>query len=403
VGEAEGLRVEAVPRGEIVSRVAGLQAGLKAEGLGLALIRQAADFFYYTGTLADGFLAVPPTGDPLLLARRPQDRLLADPPWPLVFYQDLKELPSILAHRGFAAQDPVGLELDVLPAALYLALREKFFPGRPVKDISPLIRRQRMVKSPYELAQLRRAAAMLDEAMAAVPALLKPGLTELELAAALEHRLRLLGHQGLIRTRTWNLEMFYGHVLSGASGLVSAYTDTPSGGFGLSPAFPQGPSLKKLAPGEPISVDLAGCVNGYAVDMTRMFALGSLPARAWEAFQTVLRLFDVFEAEARPGVAASKLYHRLWEEARTQGLEEFFMGPGADRVKFLGHGVGLELDEYPLLAARFPYPLAADVVLAFEPKFFLPDIGMVGLEDTGRITPEGVEWLTQSPREVIIV
>jgi len=395
--------MEPVPRDEVASRVARLQEGLNREGLALALIRQAADLFYYTGTVADGFLAVPAAGEPLLLARRPQLRLLADPPWPLAFYQDLKEVPALLGNAGFEPQGPVGLELDVLPAALYLVLKEKLFPGRPLKDVSPLIRRQRMVKSAYELGQLRRAAGMLDAAMAAVAGLLKPGLTELELAAALEYRLRLLGHQGLIRSRAWNLEMFYGHVLSGAAGLVAAYTDTPSGGLGLSPAFPQGASLKKLAPGEPISVDLAGCAGGYAADMTRMFALKGLPPRAREAFQVVLRLFGVFEAEARPGVAPGKLYQRLREEARASGLKEFFMGPAGDRVSFLGHGVGLELDEYPFLTARFPHPLEADMVLAFEPKFFLPEIGMVGLEDTGRITPAGVEWLTRSPREIIIV
>jgi Xaa-Pro aminopeptidase len=65
--------------------------------------------------------------------------------------------------------------------------------------------------------------------------------------------------------------------------------------------------------------------------------------------------------------------------------------------------VGLELDEYPFITARFPLPLAADMVLAFEPKFFLPDIGMIGQEDTGRLTSAGVEWLTQSPRGITII
>ena len=403
MAKLEAYLAEPVPREETAARVAGLQAGLAREGLALALIRQNADFFYYTGTLADGWLAVPAGGEPLLLARRPQMRLVAESPWPLAFYQDLKEVPALLVNAGFEAQGPVGLELDVLPATLYLTLKDRLFPGWPLKDVSLMIRRQRMVKSAYELAQLRRAAGMLDAAMAAVPGLLRPGLTELELAAALEHRLRLLGHQGLIRARAWNLEMFFGHVLSGTAGLAAAYTDTPSGGLGLGPAFPQGASLKKLAPGEPVSVDLAGCAGGYAADMTRMFALGALPSRAREAFQAVLRLFAVFEAEARPGAAVGKLCQRLREEARASGFKEFFMGPAGDRVSFLGHGVGLELDEFPFLTARFPYPLEADVVLALEPKFFLPDIGMVGLEDTGRLTPGGVEWLTQGPREIIIV
>lgn len=396
--------MEELPREELSARRSTLRRSLPEAGIALALIRQAADLYYYTGILADGFLALAPDRDPLLLARRPQCRLLAaELPFGLAFYQHLKELAGLLNQAGFAGEGAVGLELDVLPALRYQGFKEKIFPGRPLKDLSPLIRRQRMVKSPYELAQMRRAAQVMDQALAAVPELLKPGVSELEVAAALEYRLRLLGHQGLIRVRNRELEMFYGHVLSGVSGLQAAYIDTPSGGAGPGPAFPQGAGWKKLAPGEPISIDLAACVNGYLVDMTRMYALGSLPKQAWEAWELVQDLFRLYEAEARPETQPKKLYQRLWQEVRARGLGDYFMGQGADRVNFLAHGVGLELDEWPLIAARFPHPLEADMVLAFEPKFFLPEIGMIGREDTGRITPGGVEWLTQTPPEVLVL
>jgi Xaa-Pro dipeptidase len=395
---------ETVSTGEISRRVALFQKLLAAKGIGLALIRQPADLYYYTGTVADGFLAVPSEGSPALLVRRPQDRLAAaEVPWDLAFYTDFGELPALLDDRSVPRTGPLGLELDVLPAALYLRLHTKIFPGTAIQDISLLIRQQRMVKSAYELEQIRRAAAILDETFAAVPGLLHPDLTELELSAALEYRLRLLGHQGLIRLRNYSLEMFFGHVLSGHSGLELAYTDTPSGGLGFSPAFPQGASLKALAPQEPITVDIGSCVNGYVADMTRLYVLGDLPAEAWRAYDLTLELFHYFETEARPGVKPGDLYQGLYDLAGQAGLADFFMGPGPERVSFIAHGVGLELDEFPFITARFPFPLAADMVLAFEPKFFLPNVGLVGLEDTGRITPEGVEWLTHSPREVVKV
>ena len=209
--------------------------------------------------------------------------------------------------------------------------------------------------------------------------------------------------EGLVRVRNGDLEVFYGHVLSGVSGLLAAYTDTPSGGPGFSSAFPQGPSLKKLAPNEPISIDLAACVNGYVVDMTRMYALGSLPSRVWEAWDAVEELYRLFTGAARPGANPGEIFRLLWDAARARGLGDCFMGREPDRVSFLAHGVGLELDEYPFITARFPLPLEADMVLAFEPKFFLPEIGMIGQEDTGRITPKGVEWLTHSPRGITLV
>ncbi len=396
--------MEPLPVTELSSRAAALQKALPEENIDLALVRQRADLFYYAGVMVDGFLAVAPQGSPLLLVRRPRGRDAPIPsPWPRVFYQDLQELPEILERSGLSPRGALGLELDVMPAGFYQRIRERLFPQQPILDVSPLIRRQRMVKSPYELEQLRRAAAILDQVHGQVPELLQPGISELELSAALEYRLRLLGHQGFVRVRNWELELFYGHVLSGTAGLAASYNDSPSGGLGFSPAFPQGPSLKKLAVAEPISVDLVACINGYVVDMTRMYALGSLPERAWEAWEAVREIYAAMQQEARPGVAPGKLFHRLWDLARARGLQDYFMGQGPDRVGFLAHGVGLELDEFPFLSARFPFPLAENMVLAFEPKFFLPEIGMVGLEDTGVITPAGVEWLTRSPREPRII
>jgi Xaa-Pro aminopeptidase len=396
--------MEVVPKAELTRRVADLQDRLKETGIDLALIGQAADLLYYAGVLADGFLAVAPAAPPQFLVRRPRGRLAAgEHPWPLVFYRDMKEIPGLLAGAGMPGSGPLALELDVMPAAVYRQFREKLFPNRPVKDLGTLIRRQRMVKSAYEIAQIRRAAMMLDQAFEIIPGLLKPGVTELEIAATLENRLRLLGHQGLVRTRRWNLEQHFGHVLSGLSGLQVSYIDAPTGGWGLCPGFPQGASPKHLAPGEPVSVDLAGCAGGYVSDLTRMYALESLPERAWEAYRAVEEMYRIFEEQARPGVMPGDLHRRLCREARNRGLGDYFMGPRAEQVSFIAHGVGLELDEYPFITARFPYPLEENVVLAFEPKFFLPDIGMIGQEDTGVITAAGVEWLTQCPREIKIV
>jgi Xaa-Pro dipeptidase len=393
--------MEPVPASEILTRQDSFQQLLADNAIDLALIRQAADLYYYSGVIVDGFLALGPDGEPVLLVRRPQHRLQEQElPYPLAFYRDIKEIPGILSQLGLGHYGAIGVEMDVMPAALYRRLQEKLFPQRPILDLAPLIRWQRMVKSPYEINQIRRAAHILDEALAAAAGVIRTGLTELELAAELEYRLRLAGHQGLVRTRTWNLEMFFGHILSGPAGMQAAYVETPSGGAGFSHGFPQGAGTKPLAPGEPVSVDIAACVNGYIADETRMYVIGDLPPAAWRALDLVADIFAVYEAQARPGVMPADLYGTILAEVTAAGLQNCFMGLGHDQVAFLGHGVGLELDEFPIIGPRFPYPLAADMVIAFEPKFFLPDIGMVGFEDTGLITPDGVQWLTQNPRRV---
>jgi Xaa-Pro aminopeptidase len=206
-----------------------------------------------------------------------------------------------------------------------------------------------------------------------------------------------------VRLRNWNLELYYGHVLSGRSGLQGAYCDTPSGGTGFSPAYPQGAGQKRLAPGEPVSIDFCSCINGYVVDQTRTYALGSLPPPAWEAYEAIRELYRLYEAAAVPGAQPGDLYRLLTEEVRRRGYEEYFMGQGVERVNFIGHGVGLELDEYPVITPNFAHPLEENMVLAFEPKIFLPEIGMIGQEDTGRITAQGVEWLTTTPREIVVL
>ncbi len=404
--------MEPVPAAEIISRQNYLQELLPEAGLELALIRQAADLYYYSGVIVDGFLALGPVGEAVLLIRRPQHRYEeALLPFPVAYYRDLRDVPAILSQLDLGHHGAIGVELDVMPAALYRRLQEHIFPQRPFRDLSPLIRRQRQVKSPYEIRQIQRAALILDEVLEAAADLITPGQTELELAAALEYRLRLAGHQGLVRTRTWNLEMFFGHIISGPEGIQAAYVETPSGGAGFSHGFPQGAGTKRhgfpqgagtkrLQPGEPISIDLAACINGYIADATRLYVLGDLPAAAWQAVSLVEDLFALFTREARPGVVPAELFQRLTAAVEAAGMSEYFMGLGRDRVPFVGHGVGLELDEFPIIGGKFSWPLAADMVVAFEPKFFLPGIGMVGFEDTGRITPTGVEWLTKTSPHV---
>ena len=242
--------MEQTPLTEITSRTAALQRALAENNLDLALVRQVSDLFYYTGTIVDGFLALSPRAHPLLLVRRPKQRAVAAPSdWSQVFYEDIKELPELLDRAGLAPQGVLGLELDVMPAALYKRLQEQLFPQHPIRDVSPLIRRQRMVKSPYEIEQQRRAAAIMDRVHEQVPELLQPGISELELSAALEYRLRLLGHQGMVRVRNWDLELHYGHVLSGTSGLHPALCRHPQRRPRFQPCLSPGAVIEEAGPG----------------------------------------------------------------------------------------------------------------------------------------------------------
>jgi Xaa-Pro dipeptidase len=391
------------PLGELSARLTRLQDGLQARGLDGALISQNVDLFYFSGTMQTSNLFVPAIGEPLLLTRKSHARACQESPLSHILrIRGLKEIPGLLGVHGYRDPARLGLELDVLPANTYLAYRD-LLPDTGLVDVSPLIREIRAVKSPYEVAILREAAERLHTVFAAVESFAVPGVTEVELAGLLESVARRDGHPGVIRMRYFNQENFYGHLLSGESGAVPSYLDSPTGGFGLGPAMPQGASLRTIRSGEPIFIDLVAVVDGLMVDQTRVFALGDLPPDLTEAHQCMLEVQSIVTAAALPGAACGDLYELAVAAAARQGLAESFMGLGADRVTFVGHGVGLELNELPILARGAKVKLQSGNVFALEPKCLFPGRGAVGIENTWLVTDGGSVRLTVTPDELTIL
>jgi Xaa-Pro aminopeptidase len=270
-------------------------------------------------------------------------------------------------------------------------------------DASQLIREVRMLKSAYEVSCIRRAALIQDRMAARVREVLKPGMTELELAAEIEAEARRHGHQGFIRARRFNLECFYGHLLSGENGAVPSWMDSPTGGTGLSPAFGTGLGARRIQANEPVMLDYAGAVDGYHCDQARVFALGPLPEDMVRGHTACIEILEEVVAGLRPGAKAGALFARARAAAERLGYADRFMNTGPAQVAFVGHGVGVELDEIPYLAANSSLTIEADMVLAVEPKIVFPGRGIVGVEDTVRVTTGDPEYLTVTPRELAIL
>ena len=237
-----------------------------------------------------------PQEEPILFIRKNIDRAREESSLEkIVALTSLRDLPATLLEMDLPPFQTLGLELDILPAQTYLQI-ETLFPAVRLLDLSIQLRRCRMIKSSWEIENLRQAARMTAALVRAVPDLLIPGLTELELASRLESFLRQKGHQGYIRTRGFNQEVFYGHVLSGPEGVRASYIDSPSGGLGTGPAFSQGAGFKTLRVREPISIDYCGCFNGYIVDQTRMFSLGEPAPAVLAAYQAMLEVQELLKA-----------------------------------------------------------------------------------------------------------
>lgn len=395
--------VSATPAAELQSRIDKLQQALQHRGVQAALIVQKTDLFYFSGTSQQGWLYVPENGKPVLMVFKEYDRArLESELEEVVSLVSPKKIPPLLRDRGWPLPAVLGMELDVLPANLYFQY-QSIFSEAEITDISTEIRLIRAVKSPHEIDLVQKACALSDKVASRVPELLEPGKTEVQLAGEIEAYARSLGHQGIVRMRLWGSELFYGHLMSGPAAAVPSYLASPTGGEGVSALIGQGAGYKQIAGNEPILVDYVFALNGYISDHTRIFALGSLPDELLKAHEAMLEIQEAVKKSALPGVSTGEIYEQMIALAEAKGYGEFFMGVGDRKIRFTGHGVGLELDEFPFIAKGQKLPLEAGMVIALEPKVIFPGKGVVGIENTHLVTEKGLEPLTRLDDQIRIL
>ncbi len=391
------------PPDELQARWQKLQAYMQEEAIDGALILQNADLFYFSGTIQQGQLYIPARGNPVLMIRKDFERARTESALPqVVSFSGPRELPKILGQHGIAVPGRLGLELDVLPANQYLKYIDLLEKTRII-DISHAIRMVRAVKSDYEIGLIRKAAHYSDRLAEAVPSILKEGITEIELAGRIEAEARKWGHQGLVRMRLFGAELFYGHVMAGATAAEPSYLASPTGGAGVNAAMAQGSSLRPIRRHEPVLVDLVFVLDGYLSDHTRIFSVGELPEDLVAAHNAMIAVQDTIKQAALPGTEAGDLYELALSKAKAYGLDEYFMGTGEQRIRFVGHGIGLELDEFPFLARGQKLPLEAGMIIALEPKVIFPGRGVVGIENTHVVTQEGLSQLGRFQESIVVV
>jgi len=393
-----------VPVSELQQRINVLQETLQREGFDGALLVQRADTLYYSGTAQNIHIYIPQVGQPLVMAYRDVARAKEETVWTVIPLLGLSKIPGYLEEAGLPLPKVLGLEFDVLPVSQYERYRKAFQEIRFV-DVSPFIRLQRATKSTWEIARLEETALVYPQVLAYAQEILRPGLTEVEFDSHLEQKARAAGHEGYSRVRGFNSEFHFGAIFSGSRATVPGCFDGPIVGKGASIAFPQGPSKAIIQEGESIIVDFVTVVNGYQTDQTRLMAYGNLSPELLAAHATVLEVEERLRKAMVPGRIAGEIYAEImtWVKENTP-YEQNFMGYGQARVAFIGHGIGLELDELPTISRGAKEVLVPGMVVAIEPKFVFPDLGAVGIEDTVVVDgDEGARFLTLSPREPFIV
>lgn len=390
-----------IPAIELKNRVIKLQEELINSGLDGALLTNNVDIYYYSGTMQNSMLYIPVENEPVLFVKKSIDRARKETPFYVEELPSLKKLPAQILGTG-SKINKIGIDLDIIPYNLFKRI-EAAFLDTSFKDISFIVRLQRSVKSKFEIELLERSAKAVYEAISEVPDLLRQGISELELSSQLEKIVRDKGSIGVVRTRTYNMELVLGMVTSGKEAAIPTSFDGPTGGLGLSTAMPQSASYKLINKNEPIIIDISAAINGYIIDQTRIAVIGTLDKELMSAYKLSLAILREIEKNAKPGTSWSEHYFRALEMVESAGMSDYFMGYKDNQAKFLGHGVGLELDELPVLAKGLDYPLEEGMVLAVEPKFTFPNKGVIGIENTYVVTNNGLKSLSYNSEEIIYI
>ena len=358
----------------------------------MAVIFSNINLFYFTGTMQDGMLIIPRDEDPTFWVRRSYQRAQDESLFP-----DIKPMNSFrdAARDLDKLPDTIHLETEVVPMALYQRFH-KHFPFNNFKSLDSAMASVRAVKSEYELSLMRRSGRIHQHVLEEIaPTMLLEGISEADLAAKLFSVLVEEGHHGLTRFGMFDTEIVVGHVGFGESSLYPTYFDGASGNYGLSPAAPVlGSRDRKLRKGDLVFIDVGCGVDGYNTDKTMTYMFGSsLPQHAIEAHQKCVEIQNEIAGMLKPGAVPSRIYSKIMDNLDDEFLENF-MGFGKRKVKFLGHGIGLLIDETPVIAERFDEPLQEGMVFAVEPKKGIGNVGMVGIENTFIVAPNGGECIT---------
>ena len=384
--------MEYVPREELERRWMRVRRFMDCDAL---VVLQNVDQFYLSGTVADGVLWFPLEGEPIFAVRKSVSRARVESALEnVVAFRSYRELVDLIPSTSGA----LGLEFDVVPVAVHQQM-VRAFPGRQFVDASMTLRKARSVKTDFEVKQIRQAARMVDKAFIDIPGQLREGIREFELGARIEYVMRMEGHQGFTRLRRFNMEIHYGAVSFGDTSAYPHSFDGPVGVRGLYPAVPLMGSRKKLTRGDPVMVDIVGGYGGYIADGSRSYSLGQPSAMVRDTHTFILELNDWLEDQLKPGSIPSEIYAKAHERIAGTTYAPHFMGAAENQVRFIAHGVGLELDELPVIAPGFDEPLESGVVLAVEPKVFYPGLGGAGVENTYAITESGCERMMDAPME----
>ena len=372
-----------------------LQKTINEAGVDGILLSTDVNIYYMTGLVFSGYYYLPADGEPVFFVKRP-DGLSGER---IFSIRKPEQIPDFFSSKGWALPKNILLETDELSYNECLRL-QNVFGFEKIENATSLMRRLRMIKTKWEIKQFRLSSERHAATYSCIRDSYRPGMTDIRFQAEIEHQMRLHGSRGVFRAFGPNMNIFMGSLLAGANAEAPSPFDFALGGGGQTAFCPIGANGTMLKEGMAIMVDMAGNYTDYLTDMTRIFSLGKLPELAYKAHQVSIDIQDAVEDVAKPGVSCADLYNLAYSIVEKEGLTDFFMGT-KQQAKFVGHGIGLEINEPPVMTPRSKEMLEPNMVFALEPKFVIPKVGAVGIENSFLVKETGLEKLTIFREDII--
>jgi Xaa-Pro aminopeptidase len=361
---------------ELSSRILRFAKYLQTFGFDCALLTSNPDIFYFTGSVQKGTLVIKNNGEHAYFVRKNFLRAQTESPLKVCGWNS-DDIAAMTMGKW-------SIPLDITTVSEYLFYKKKFGFETDALDCSIPLSLAKMVKSDIELAMIKKAGVMNQAVMDHAKKVYRPGDRDIDIQAEIEKFAKKeLGHQGLFWVRGSNMEASMGLVVTGESALAPTYTDFPIGGIGLSPAVAQGASGEVIK--ESFVIDFIGCNYGYCADSTRTFFIGKPSDNILQTYNELNKYLNKIKEMLVPGKTGEEIYADALKELENYSWKDRFMGY-EQKVKFLGHGIGTEVNQLPVIAEKQKIPLEKGMVIAVEPKIFIPGYGIIGIENSYVIT-----------------
>lgn len=382
-------------KSEIITRINKIKTNLKEASSEAILIASNANIYYTSGRFFRGYVYISQEKSPVWFVVKPQ---VYDKEENVFFIRKPEEISEILKDVKYDFPSSISLEENDLTYSEVIRLKA-IFPNSILINGSPILKRTRMVKTEWELNEMKIDGIHHTKVYGEVKDCYKPGMSDLQLQIEIEKKLRLEGSLGLSRVSGNLMEINLGSVISGENADNPGPYEFTMGGSGVHPSLPVGANGSPILKGQTVMIDMNGAFNGYQTDMTRVWSLGETSELAQKAHNCSIKILRELEKKSLPGVSIKELYDEAIKIVEEEHLQNYFMGHKS-QVGFIGHGVGIELNELPVITPRSKDILAENMTMAIEPKFVIPHVGAVGIENTYIVTKKGLENITVFPEEI---